>query len=101
MMFSQKVHENNLIEGISVLCNVLERHSKREESRWTDPRPPCGTDVKHCDVTDLEGSDHSSSWGGGKLTHTASKERMKHLFSKMGIDFNTRVIVFPHTVPFN
>ena len=51
--------------------------------------------------SNLEGSDHSSSLGGGKLICTASKERMKHLFSKMGIDFNTQVIVFPKTDSFN
>ena len=39
-MLSQKVHENNLIEGISVLCNDYVK---------------CAMNIKHCNVTEQFG----------------------------------------------
>ena len=80
MSSSHKVCEANVMEGMSVICNDYVKH---------------GMDVKRTDMPESKGLDHSASSHSGKQTHAESKERMKLLFSKMGINCDTQVSVPP------
>ena len=46
MSLSQKLHKTNVVEGISMLQNDYAK---------------CGHSLKRCDMSDSEGSNHSSS----------------------------------------
>ena len=80
MSLSHKLHETNVVEGISMLWNDYVK---------------CGHSVKKCDMSESEGSNHSSS-PSGKQIISESKERMKLLFLKMGINCDTQAFVSPH-----